>query len=255
MRRSSRSSTVTRGNVDTPGGVGTNATPLDFTSHQYNYPSPDAWGWNLTVEQEFKNIGVFTLSYVGRRGYSPGAACQHQPAAARHHCQANPVNVKSPDCPASLQGLSPPSPKRRTRVASIYHSLQANFKRRLTKGLLFGAAYTWSKSLDYGSSNGTNLPNAYDKSQLLRSERLRYPSCAWCSTTSGTFRYGNELNQLSWRRTTLGNWQFSGTIQGQSGRPQTVSQNNDRAGVGPGSGNQLWVVSSNPTAASPVRGR
>ncbi len=48
--------------------------------------------------------------------------------------------------------------------ASIYHSLQVNFRRRLTKGLLFGAAYTWSKSLDYGSSNGTNLPNAYDKS-------------------------------------------------------------------------------------------
>jgi hypothetical protein len=47
-------------------------------------------------------------------------------------------------------------------------------------------------------------------------------------------------------RTTLGNWQFSGTLQGQSGRPQTVSQNNDRAGVGPGSGNQFWVATRNP---------
>jgi hypothetical protein len=44
----------------------------------------------------------------------------------------------------------------------------------------------------------------------------------------------------------LGSWQFSGIAQGQSGRPQTVSQNNDRAGVGPGSGNQLWVVSQAP---------
>jgi hypothetical protein len=55
----------------------------------------------------------------------------------------------------------------------------------------------------------------------------------------------NSANFLE--RATLGNWQFSGTIQGQTGVPQTVSQNNDRAGVGPGSGNQLWVVSSNPT--------
>ncbi len=36
--------------------------------------------------------------------------------------------------------------------------MQVNLKRRLTKGVLFGAAYTWSKSLDYGSSNGTSLP-------------------------------------------------------------------------------------------------
>ena len=42
--------------------------------------------------------------------------------------------------------------------------MEANLKRRLTKGFLFGVAYTWSKSLDYGSSNGTNIPNAFDNS-------------------------------------------------------------------------------------------
>src|SRR6185312_16554268 len=55
--------------VDNPGGIGINATPLAFTSHSYTYPSPEAWGWNLTVEQELQKVGVFTLSYVGRRGY------------------------------------------------------------------------------------------------------------------------------------------------------------------------------------------
>ena len=41
-------SNVTRGSVDDPGGIGTNATPLAFTSHSHTYPSPEAWGWNLT---------------------------------------------------------------------------------------------------------------------------------------------------------------------------------------------------------------
>jgi hypothetical protein len=44
-------------------------------------------------------------------------------------------------------------------------------------------------------------------------------------------------------RTMLGDWQFSGTVQAQSGRPPSgaVSRNLDQAGVGPGSGNQYYV--------------
>jgi len=235
------SSTVTRGNVDTPGGVGTNASPLNFTSHQYNYPSPNAFGWNLTVEQEFKNVGIFTLGYVGRRGAHLEQLAninQLQPGTI----QANP-NVQAPDYLRPYKGYSTIT-ESENQGASMYHSLQANFKRRLTKGLLFGAAYTWSKSLDFGSSNGTNLPNAYDRSNFygpsdFDTRHVLVLNYVWeipFATHSTNF----------FERTTLGNWQFSGTIQGQTGTPQTVSQNNDRAGVGPGSGNQLWVVSSNP---------
>jgi hypothetical protein len=236
------SSTVTRGNVDTPGGVGTNASPLNFTSHQYNYPSPNAFGWNLTVEQEFKNIGVFTLGYVGRKGVHLEQLAninQLQPGTI----QANP-NVQAPDYLRPYQGYSTIT-ESENQGASIYHSLQANFRRRLTKGLLFGAAYTWSKSLDYGSSNGANLPNAYDKSIFygpsdFDTRHVLVLNYVW------EIPFASNSSNL-FERTTLGNWQFSGTIQGQTGTPQTVSQNNDRAGVGPGSGNQLWVVSSNPT--------
>jgi hypothetical protein len=47
-------------------------------------------------------------------------------------------------------------------------------------------------------------------------------------------------------RSTLGNWQFSGTIQAQSGRPFGVSRNLDNAGVGPGSGNQYYIHTRTP---------
>jgi hypothetical protein len=114
----------------------------------------------------------------------------------------------------------------------------------MSKGLLFGVAYTWSHSLDYGSSNGTNIPNAYDNSILFGpsdfdTRHVVVANYVW------QIPYGSNASN-PFVRTLLGDWQFSGTIQAQTGRPQTVSQNNDVAGVGPGSGNQLWVAASQP---------
>ena len=234
-------STVTLGSVDNPGGLGQNALPLAFTSHALTYPSPEAWGFNATVEHEFTNIATFTISYVGRRGYHLEQLSninQLQPGTV----QANPT-IKNPDALRPYAGFS--TIVQATNVGSaMYHSMQLNLKRRLTKGLLFGAAYTWSKSLDTGSSNGTSLPNAFDNRNFygpsdFDTKHVLVLNYVW------EIPFANNASNL-FARTMLGNWQFSGTIQAQSGRPQTVSQGNDRAGVGPGSGNQLWVLSRQP---------
>jgi hypothetical protein len=234
-------STVTLGSVDNPGGIGVNALPLAFTSHSFIYPSPEAWGWNLTAEHEFTSVGTFTLSYVGRRGYhleQLGNINQLQPGTI----QANPT-IKNPDALRPYKGFSTII-EAENNGGAIFHSLQANLKRRLTKGLLFGAAYTWSKSLDFGSSNGTSQPNAFSNRNFygpsdFDTRHVLVINYVW------DIPFANNASNL-FARTMLGNWQFSGTIQGQTGRPQTVSQNNDVAGVGPGSGNQLWLVSQNP---------
>jgi hypothetical protein len=233
-------SNVSRGSVDNPGGIGINSTPLAFTSHSFTYPSPEAWGWNMTVEQEFDKVGVFTISYVGRRGYHLEQLAnvnQLRPGTI----QANPgIN---PDALRPYRGYSTIIEAQNTGGA-FYHSMQANLKRRLSNGLLFGVAYTWSKSLDYGSSNGTNIVNAFDNSVMygpsdFDTRHVLVGNFVWY------IPYGTHASN-AFVRTTLGNWQFSGTLQGQSGRPQTVSQNNDVAGVGPGSGNQFWVVQRQP---------
>jgi hypothetical protein len=229
---------VSLGSVDNPGGIGVNTTPLAFTSHAYTYPSPEAWGWNMTVEQELQKVGVFTMSYVGRRGYHLEQLAnvnQLQPGST----QAG-VN---PDALRPYRGYSTIIEAQNVGGA-IYHSFQANLKRRLTNGLLFGVAYTWSKSLDYGSSNGTSIPNAFSNKNFygpsdFDTRHVLVINYVW------DIPFANNASNL-FERTLLGNWQFSGTLQGQTGRPQTVSQNNDVAGVGPGSGNQLWVVSRNP---------
>ena len=105
-------------------------------------------------------------------------------------------------------------------------------------------AYTWSKSLDYGSSNGTNIPNAFDNSIMygpsdFDTRHVMVANYVW------DMPYGTHAtNRLE--RATIGNWQFSGTIQAQSGRPQSVSRNLDQAGVGPGSGNQYYIHTHAP---------
>src|SRR6201999_1052125 len=48
--------------------------------------------------------------------------------------------------------------------SSMYNALQLSLKRRMSRGLLVGVAYTWSKSMDFGSSPGYELPNVYDNS-------------------------------------------------------------------------------------------
>ena len=234
-------STVTRGEVDNPGGLGQNILPLAFTSHSYTYPSPEAWGWNLTAEHEFTNFATFTLSYVGRRGYHLEQLAnvnQLMPGTVQANKGAN------ADALRPYRGFST-IVEAQNQGGSNYHSMQVNLKRRLTKGVLFGAAYTWSKSLDFGSSNGTSLPDA-------SSNRLFYGPSDFDTRNVFLINYvwdipfANHVDNLM-ARTIFGNWQFSGTMQAQSGRPQTVSQNNDRAGVGPGSGNQLWVISRLPS--------
>jgi hypothetical protein len=235
-------STVSTGIVDNPGGIGVNQLPLAFTSHAYNYPSPEAWAWNLSAEHEFSNVGTFTLSYVGRRGY------HLEQLANINQLQPGTRPPGSPNASVNADSLRPYKGfatiiEAQNNGGSFYHAMQANLKRRLTKGLLFGAAYTWSKSTDYGSSNGTNIPNAF-------SNRLLYGSSdfdtrhVFVSNYVWDIPFGHASNFFV--RTLLGDWQTSGTIQLQSGRPQSVSRNLDQAGVGPGSGNQYYVRARTP---------
>ena len=227
------SSTVTNGGADMPGGTGTNNFPFNFSSQAYNYPSPEAYNWNLTAEQEFTSLGTFTLAYAGRRGIHLEELLninQLQPGTV----QANPSIT--PDALRPYKGFSNIT-QTTNGGASMYNSLQANLKRRLTKGLLFGVAYTWSKSTDFGSSNGTVLPNTFDKSIYYGPSDFDTRHVFVSNFVYNIRSFGNNFAT----RSALGNWQFSGTYQTQTGRPLNVSVSNDYAGVGPGSGTQLWA--------------
>ncbi|WP_263356515.1 TonB-dependent receptor [Acidicapsa ligni] len=235
------SSTVTAGSVDNPGGVGVNALPLSLSSQAYDFPDPNAWSWNTAVEQEIPKFGTFTLSYVGRRGLHLSQideVNQLRPGTV----QANP-GVISQDALRPYRGFS--AILQDTNAgSSMYHAMQVDLKRRMTNHLLFGVAYTWSKSMDFGSSPGYELPNYYDRNPNYGPSdfdirNVLVINYVWDIT------YGNHLDNRM-LRSAVGNWQLSGTTQAQTGEPFSVGTGDDFAGVGPGAGTQLWDMTRTP---------
>ena len=234
---------VSDGSVDNPGGSTGGVLPrlpLSMTTQPLNFPNPNAWSWNAAVEQDIPNFATFTLAYVGRRGLhlqQLEQLNQLQPGTV----QANPGITT--DALRPYRGFSSIL-QIDNRGSSIYNAMQLNLKRRLSHGLLFGVAYTWSKSMDFGSDQSYQLPDYYNPSidygpsdfDIRNSLVVNY---VW------DIPYGNNFGNR-FVKGTLGNWQLSGTTQAQTGEPFSVTNGTDYAGVGAGAGSQLWAATSKP---------
>src|SRR5205823_4323293 len=153
---------VSNGVADNPGGGGTAAIPLVVTTQTKNFRNPEAWNWNFTVERELPFSSIVSLGYVGRRGiHLQREADINQPTIAA--VQANPT--------AKLEAVRPfkgfGSIRQTDNIASSrYNALPATWNRRYTHGLMFGASYTYSKSMDDGSNQLGVVPHTYDTKSL-----------------------------------------------------------------------------------------
>jgi len=90
--------------------------------------------WNFQIEQQLDSKTAFTVAYVGNRG--------------NHLATFYDINR-----PAYGTGISPypglgTVPVNNTEGTSTYNGLQAQVERRMTRGLQFHAAYTWSHAID-----------------------------------------------------------------------------------------------------------
>lgn len=120
--------------------------------------TPYAQQWNLTVEHPLGSLGTLGLGYVGSKG--------------THLIQAYDLNQPLP-------GQARPYPNYGgifyidSRANSIYNSLQATFKRRMSAHLSLWAAYTWSHSIDDQSAFLDTVadPNFPQNSHNLGAER------------------------------------------------------------------------------------
>lgn len=228
---------VTNGNVDNPGGVGANQYPLQLSSQAYHFPSPESWAWSATVEQEIPKFATFTLTYVGRKGlHLQQLSNINEPVAGSTF--ANP-DVTAPDALRPYQGFASII-EQSDRGSSIYHGMQVNLKRRLSKNISFGVAYTWSKLLDYGSGKGDELPNYYNPKIFYGPADFDLRNVLVVDYVWNIPYAKQSSNWLI--RNAFGDWQISGVTQAQTGQPFSITDNNDYAGVGPGSGSQLWAA-------------
>ncbi len=224
------SASVSYGSVDNPGGGAANTFPLPINTEDPILYNPEAWTWNVAVQRDIGFKTTVEVAYVGRRGLhgqQERNINQLQPGTTF----ANPGIA--PDALRPYQGFGPIRSTNNT-ANSIYHALQVDLNRRLSNGLLFGLAYTFSKSMDFGSNQRDVLPNAFNRYYQYGFSDFDHRHVAVINVIYELPFY-HDTKSLSGKL--LGGWQVSAVTQLQTGSPVSVQTNDDFAGVGPGSGN------------------
>jgi hypothetical protein len=113
----------------------TPALPLSITAFDPYLKLPYTLQWNLAVEQALGTNQAFSVTYVGSDG---------------HRLQSQ-QDLVSPNATFSSINLIT------NGTYSNYNALQAQFLRRLSRGLQAMVSYTWSHSIDDASSAFSSL--------------------------------------------------------------------------------------------------
>ncbi|MBV8845320.1 MAG: TonB-dependent receptor [Bryobacterales bacterium] len=171
-------------NVPVPPSCGP-GVPQPCTIFQPFGVQPDAFTpavaeWNLSVQQELGHNTALRVAYVGSHGYHgllnidansvPAQTCEDA-----NGCTAGGINAARSTVPQGARYI-PVTPVRPnpylsagffwyTEGNSSYNALQLDLTHRLSRGLQFRAAYTWSKNLDLNS--GLTGAQANNQSQMV----------------------------------------------------------------------------------------
>ncbi len=169
--------------------------------------------WNLDLQYEFMPNWMVDLAYVGSKGTHLTTFTdrnQQDPETGYPYAQYSSIFFIG------------------SASASSYHSLQFRTERRVTQGLAFLGAYTWSRSIDdlssiFGGSVGSGQPQ---NSRNLRADRG--PSdfnatqrVSFSSVYDLPFYHGGPNGSVL-SKSLLANWQAGGLFSAQSGSPFTV---------------------------------
>src|SRR5262249_46569321 len=194
--------------------------------------APYVQNYNLNLQYELQPGTALQVGYVGSRGtklFRLRDINQATPGPAATRQSRRPFNAQFPQY-SFIDYLE-------TSANSNYTALQTTLKQRLSRGLNFYLAYTWSKSIDeasngiYGGTRGVSFPQ---DSYNLRAERA-VSSFDTRHRFSANFTYDLDflpraLGNLP-KRLTEG-WRLGGIYTGSSGLPITPFLSVDVSGTG-----------------------
>lgn len=154
-----------------------------------NLKLPRTYQWNFALEQALGTNQTFSLSYVaavGRRLVSVQALLNPNPAFTN-------LNIV------------------RNRATSDYHALEAQFQRRLARGVQALVSYTWAHSIDDVSSDfGIDLsrgPSDFDVRHSFSS------ALSYDLPTPAAGQFGRAL---------LGDWAIDAIVHSQTATPVNI---------------------------------
>jgi hypothetical protein len=118
-----------------------------------------------------------------------------------------------------------------SRGYSTYHSGQFNISKRLSKGVSFNASYTFSKSIDIGSTDpgstaSSGRPDTPNLGLVIQGDQRNLNNNRAVSDFDRTHRFSStfvwEIPSFGSKSKLLTGWQLSGFGQWQSGTPFTI---------------------------------
>lgn len=208
----------TAGNVQAPTSpIALRATGMGSAS----FPVPYSQNWNFSIQREVLPNTLFEVAYVGSKGtHLLGITDLNQvPLSTR---AANPTLNANAIRPflgfGSLDSII-------NVFNSNYHSLQISANRRVGRGLSFGIAYTYSRTLTDSPTDRSTPP--YD----TYNRHLDYGPANFSRNNIFVANYVYDLpfytDQRGFAGKALGGWELSGITVFESGVPLTITQFND----------------------------
>ncbi len=173
--------------------------------------------WNLQVQRQIATDQSVSLAYVGTYG--------------SHLVRNYNANQLLYNAPASVPGLYPNLGSiavQDTSGKSYYHSLQAQYERRFTKGLTATGAFTWSKTIDDSCGNLDNCnPQLYTNFGIERGLSTQDQSYAMVLSALYELPFGRGKrwgsNVSRWMDYVIGGWQLNGIYSLLGGNPFSIT--------------------------------
>jgi hypothetical protein len=236
-------------------GAGTTATRLGpLTLHATGSPAfqvPYSQNWNLSVQRQVLTNTVVEVAYVGSKGtHLLGEIDSNQVPLAVRTAPANATTWANAIRPFLGYG---PITSIVNGFDSNYHSLQVSGTRRVSRGLTFGVAYTWSRTLTDSPTDRSTAP--FDTYNF----HLDYGPASFSRNQIFVANYVYDLpfyqSQQGFVGRVLGGWELSGITVFESGVPLTITQSFD-----PFNSNRFGVIAGqtfpdgigiDPSAVSP----
>lgn len=211
--------------------------------------------YTLNLQHELFGTTLIEAGYVGTRGVSLPA--QRQINQALLASPGSPINGITTNTTGNVQdrvpyvGFSPTGLIWiETSTSSRYDSLQLSVTQRVSRGLRFLGAYTWSKTLDNHSGDASSVLATVDGDQSSLALNRGVASFDRTHRLVFNFVYDLPSPKPGMMRHIAGGWQVAGVVVAQSGLPFNITDSSAATLYGVTTSRATWAAGATRDTAN-----